>query len=994
VSRLSRESAAERRPVRVEGVVVYADETWQLAFVADDSGAVFVDPIGHRGTLVAGARVEIEGVTQEMRGGPGISPTRVRARGRGEYPLATPAPDPLRLAEAGACWVSVEGVVRRASSEADGRAELRVYAAGVPLHVHIPVPAPRGLPELVDAEIRLRGVLENRPGAALEARLWVAGWSELTVLATAPTQASLPVTAIAAARRLATPHRVRIRGRIVSRSSPRSYMVEDVTGQIEAEIGAAQVVARGPEIDIWGFLDTREGRPVLVDTASRIVNLPQTSRPPRDPRLRPLHSAAEVRSLSWGDAARGYPVQLEAMVTYADPSSNHLFVQDGSAAVYVFTDFQDLGVSAGTLVRLEGVTGPGNLAPLVVDPRIHVLGRAPLPAPRVVGPARFLSGRDDCHRVQVTGIVRSVERREGRVHMVIEAESRRLPARLFRAPPDLAWESLVDANVRLVGICATSANWRGQFQGAELLVARPEDMEVLQSPVAGPFSLPITPVAEVLRAGGENRWGHRVRVSGIVLHRGLDRRLFLRDQTGAVSARLLQSLPTFPGDQVEVVGFPVPGPFAPVLEDAVARIGARGAVPTAPSTDVGELLGGSHESDLVTVRARLQEVVPTNSGFVLIVRSGEMLFDAALEAEAAAPVSYEPGTVLGLVGIAVVLEEPGLGPRLRLVLRDPGDVRVLERPPWWTPRRVRWVLGGLVGVLAAASAWAVTLRRRVGATTRALRERMAHESQVEHQLRVQLEEMVRERNVQLDELGKKLVHEERMAALGKITATVSHELRNPLATVRGSLYLIGEEVKDPPPRLRRALERAERSVARSNDIIEELLDYSRARPLERRPTDIDLWLGEGLADFTVPGHVELVRDLASGTTAEVDGPRLLRCIINLAANAVEAIDGSSPPSTRSGSRIEVSTRREGDRVEIRVADDGPGISPENLHQVFEPFFSTKRFGVGLGLAIVRQIVEQHGGGLDVASRPGRTVFTLWLPVSLEPGQTVGQVGTP
>jgi signal transduction histidine kinase len=987
VGRLSRESAAQRRPVRVEGVVVYADEAWQLAFVVDGSGAVFVDPILHRGALVPGTRVEVQGVTEWLRGGAGISPTDVRPVGRAEYPPAAPVSDPARPAGAGGRWVSVEGVVRRASLET-GRAELRVYAAGTPLHVHIPAPAPQGLPGLVDAEVRLRGVLESRPGAALEPRLWVAGWSELTVLAAAPDPGSLPTTAIAEVKRLSTSHRVRIRGRVASRSSPRSFLVEDETGDVEVELQTPEIVQRGPQMDIWGFLDVREGRPVVVDTGYRLIELRATALT-REPELPAVRSAAEVRALTRAEAARGHPVRLEAVVTYVDPVDNYFFVQDRSAGVFVYTGYQDLGVSPGTLVDLEGVTGPGDLAPLVMEPHVRSLGHEPLPPPRRVGAARFLSGRDDCHRVQVAGIVRSAERRDGRFHMVLEVESRRLPARLFPAPESLDPESLVDASVRITAVCATSANWRGQLQSAELFVGRQEDIEILQPPAAEPFALGVTPVSDVLRAGGESRWGHRVRVSGVVLHQSLHGRLFLRDRTGTLSATLLGSLPLFPGEQVGALGFPTPGPFAPVLEDAVTRIEARGAAPTALTVGVGELLAGTHEGDLVAVRARLQEVMPTDSGFALIVRSGETLFDAALEGEAVVPVSYEPGAVLDLVGIAVVLEEPGLGRRLRLVLRDIGDVRVLERPPWWTSRRVKWVLGGLVSVLLGASAWVVTLRKQVRATTRELQKRMEHESQVERQVRAQLEELVQVRSLQVDELRKRLVREERMAALGKITATVSHELRNPLATIRGSLYLIGEALKDGPSRLTRALERAERSIVRSNDIIEELIDYSRMRPLERTAIDVDTWLGQALADIAFPDHVELVRDLASGAKTEVDGPRLLRCIINLVTNAVEAIEGSTPPSTRSGSRVEVSTRWEGDRLEIRVVDDGPGIPAESREQIFEPFFSTKRFGVGLGLPIVRQIAEQHGGGVDVVSQPGRTAFTLWIPLGAKPAEAAG-----
>jgi signal transduction histidine kinase len=404
-----------------------------------------------------------------------------------------------------------------------------------------------------------------------------------------------------------------------------------------------------------------------------------------------------------------------------------------------------------------------------------------------------------------------------------------------------------------------------------------------------------------------------------------------------------------------------------------------------PAT-AGQLLGGLHDGDLVAIQARLQDVVPTSSGFRLIVRSAETLFEASLEEETATPVPYGPGSLLELVGVAVVREEPGEGAQVRLLVRSRGDVRVLERAPspWWNGQRVTWALGGLGGVLVGAFAWGATLRRQVRARTRDLRERSEHEARVETQIRAQLEEMVAERSRELAELKVRLVREERMSALGKLTTIVSHELRNPLATIRGSLFLIEETLPDAPARVKRALERAERGVRRSDEIISELLDYSRTRPVEMVVTDVDGWLSRRIADITLPPGIVLARDFASGATARVDGPRLLRCIINLVMNAAEAI--TAAPAGQNGSRIELSTRCAGDRVEIRVQDDGPGIPADLQAQVFEPFFSTKSFGVGLGLALVRQIMEQHRGGVSLVSRPGETAFTLWLPVCAAPAE--------
>ncbi len=985
VNRLSEQEAARRPPLRIEGTVVYSDGAWGLLFVTGDSGTVFLDPLALPATPALGTRLEVEGVASWLRGAAGVSPRSARARGQAPLPAAKPL-TAVNDSVVSPAWVSLEGVVHAVSAE-PGRGRLRLDVSGVAVRVRVPEPAAPTQPDLVDARVRLQGVFESRPGTNREPRLWMPGWSALTVLEPAPATSALPIRTVAEVRGLAgspaaAAHRVRVAVRVAGRRSMTRFLVEDDSGQMEAELKQPDIVQQGGRIDLAGFVSATGDRLALVDTLSLAITNAGTAPSARDPGLRTLRTAAEIRALSRGEAARGHPVLIEGVVSYSDPGQNHLFVQDGSAGVYVHTGFHDLGVVAGSRVRLRGFTGPGDLAPIVVDPVVQITGWGPLPPATPVGAARLLSGQDDCRRVQVTAIVHSVQRVEGRIVYALDAEGQRIRAYLPRPAADLDPDALVDAKVRVSAVCGTYANWRRQLDSVVLFVSSPGEVEVLERPVVQAFSLPRTLVAEMLRVGGEQRFGRRLRASGVVLHQTPDRRLFLRDGTGTLCVTLLRSLPTFPGEEVDVVGFPSPGRFSPALEDAVGKIVARGPVPRPVAVTAGQLLGGAHDGDLVSLQAVLHDVVPTDTGLHLAARSGETLFEAVLETEQPAAATYERGSRVELQGIADLREEAGgEGSRVRVLLRTPLDVRVLERPSWWTPQRVRWVFLGLAGVLVASLAWVLTLRREVRARTRELRSRMDREAEIERHLRAELERRVEERTRELSELQKRLIREERLAALGKITTTVSHELRNPLATIGGSLFLIGEALGAGPSRPRRALERAERNVRRANEIIEELLDYARTRPLHRARTDVDTWLRQGRADLAVPGGVELRLDLESGAVAELDGPRLLRCVINLVANAAEAILGTSPPATQKGTTIELGTRLADGRVEIRVQDDGPGIPSELLDQVFEPFFSTKDKGVGLGLSLVRQIAQQHGGGVTLTSRPGDTTFTLWLPVA-------------
>jgi signal transduction histidine kinase len=978
------EEAAAGRAVALEGTLVYADTEWGVAFLADEEGAVFLDPLGLPALPAVGTRLGVNGRTELAFGVVAVAASQVRPGPITGLPAGSPATSVPEQGEP--AWVSLEGVIRRFSTE-PGHSTLKLATRFGPVVAQIPDSNRSPLQDSVDAAVRVRGVLDSPAGGGRAPRLWVPSWHELEIVSPAPELDSVPSYPVAALDRLwdttPPPHRVRLDIVAVRRESVRTFVVEDATGHMEAEIDQPELVQQGSRIRLWGFLEPGGDRPYLADTRSHLLEGTAITPPAREPGLRTLRKAADVRALSRREAERGYPVSLDAIVTYVDPRYNHLFVQDDSAGLFVHTAFTDLGLRAGDRVRLDGFTGPGDLAPIVLEPRVRRLGQGRLPPPRPIGAARFVSGEDDCQRVQLEGTVRTEATEGGRLALLLVSEGHRLTARMPLLPGSPLPSALVGATVRVRAVAGTQSNWLRQLSGAILFIARPEDLEVLQP--GGPESsdLPVTPVTDVFRAAAEDRFGHRVRVSGVVLHQGPDGFLVLRDQTGALAVGLSSYRPTWPGERVEVVGFPAPRPHGPFLEDAVLRVVGRGAPPAAIATEAAQLLGGGHEGDLVAVRARLLDALPSRTGLLLILQAGQLVFDAALETEVPVAAPWEPGSRLDLSGVCRLNEAPGRGTTLQLLLRRPGDVRLVSPPPWWTPGRARWVLGGLLAVLAAAFAWGVTLNLQVRKRTGELREHLAREAELERDYREQLEYMVAERTHQLEMAQRKMLQEERLAALGKLTATVSHELRNPLATIRGSLFLLSESVAGATPLARRALDRAERNVLRCDGIIEELLEYARVRPLARRPTEIDPWLEEAMSEMNLPSGVALSCEPASEAHLEIDPPRLLRCVVNLVTNAAEAIAGKAGPDTEARGRVVVSSRSANGRVEIGVRDDGPGIPADVLDRALEPFFSTKSFGIGLGLAIVKQIMELHGGGVELASRPGETTVTLWLPL-LEP----------
>jgi len=244
---------------------------------------------------------------------------------------------------------------------------------------------------------------------------------------------------------------------------------------------------------------------------------------------------------------------------------------------------------------------------------------------------------------------------------------------------------------------------------------------------------------------------------------------------------------------------------------------------------------------------------------------------------------------------------------------------------------------------------------------------------------MELASRIEARTAELRKAQSELLRKERLSTLGQLTATVAHELRNPLSSIRNTVFAI-REATGAGSNLERPLGRVERNIERCDRIISDLLDFTRLRELNRTEIEADAWLEEILNEQRFPDGIALSCALgAPGCTMRVDGERMRRVVINLIENAAQALAEAKEMTDR---RIGVATRAVGASYELVVEDNGPGIPAEVLPKVFEPLFSTKSFGTGLGLPTVKQIVEQHGGTVEIVSARGAgTRIIVRLPIA-------------
>lgn len=232
---------------------------------------------------------------------------------------------------------------------------------------------------------------------------------------------------------------------------------------------------------------------------------------------------------------------------------------------------------------------------------------------------------------------------------------------------------------------------------------------------------------------------------------------------------------------------------------------------------------------------------------------------------------------------------------------------------------------------------------------------------------------------ELKKLETDMKQREKWAAIGELSANIAHEIRNPLASLRGSIEMLRED-KIPARHRQKLMDIALKEMERLNHTITDFLTYSSPKPLELQTTDIHSLLNETLEllknSEQNKGNIVIEKDFSGSLVLYADPQKMRQVFWNLGINAVEAI--------KNGGKLLVSTAREGTDARIIFTDTGVGINTPEIDKIFYPFFTTKEHGTGLGLAIAYRIVEEHNGRLFAKSLPGiKTTFEIILPKANE-----------
>ena len=444
----------------------------------------------------------------------------------------------------------------------------------------------------------------------------------------------------------------------------------------------------------------------------------------------------EIRRLSTEEASRGYPVRVRGVITMDAPAPDFM-IQDETAGIYVEGNARlAIPHHLQETVELEGKTGPGKFAPVIVETALHTLGTGRLPKAQLLSFSEIADGQQDSQWIKVRGIVRSasIDRtswKEMAIALRVASDGGDFNVRVpITQVQDFS--SWVDREILIEGVCGSLYNINRQLTGILFYVPRLEFITL-------ETRAPEVPLSSLLRFSLDENARHRVRVRGIVELQLPGSALFLQGQSKGLRVLTSQDTLVEVGDELEVIGFPATGESAPILEDAAFHRLSHTATLIPAKLDLDQPWE-QYDGALVTTDAKLLNRAARLDGLRLLLQHGDTIFEATLPAGIAADglPSVPLNSEVRVAGVCLV-RSGGLWKipeSLRLLLRSPRDVVVTRRPSWWTLRHALWLLGITSGILLIVMAWIFVLRRRLREQMETIRQKLRSGAVLEERNRI------------------------------------------------------------------------------------------------------------------------------------------------------------------------------------------------------------------------------------------------------------------
>jgi signal transduction histidine kinase len=652
----------------------------------------------------------------------------------------------------------------------------------------------------------------------------------------------------------------------------------------------------------------------------------------------PLRTIREIRELQPAEAEQRLPVVVRGVVTFAEANDRHaFFIQDDTAGIFVWHNAGWI-LQRGQFVEISGSSGPGDFAPVIEGLSMKELGTAPLPKPMAASYTDLIGGPADSQFVEISGVIRSVQpHADGQIQVDLVTEGHRVRSTL---PPGekLNADELVDAEVRLRGVCITHFHDR-RWLAAWMRVASADQIAIQKPAPARDFEQEVQGAVSLLRFNPQGHLLHRVRVRGVVTCVGINHSIFLQD--GSTPVEIVPVVPESVdvGDELDVVGFVRGAELHPVLEDAVVRKIGRQQPPTPHTPELENILAGRESGNLIRITGRLVDRMDTAAERLLLIEMKERVFQARLPASKALPEPWDLGSTVRVTGVCRVpldgMHHQSFGfeaVNFQVHLRSPADVEILLSPPWWTRERVAIVLLIVFTVLLAAVGWAATLQSRVHRQTKMIEEKAERHAVLEERNRIARD-----------------LHD----TLTQSLAGVAFQLEGIRGQLQGATAAVREQFSVAVNMLRHSLAEARRSVM-------------NLRALGLEESDLLHALEETTRSLVTDSSVKL--EFHRSGEAQSLNPRVEHHLLRLGQEAVSNALQHSGCTT-----VRVTLIQTNAATVLEVSDDGRGFDPNGPPRPGH-----------FGLVGMRERANQIRAKLDIETVPEHgSVIRVTIPNTSE-----------
>ena len=968
--------------VTFQGVVTVENPNFGLIVVQDQTAGIRVEPAHFIGDSIKGHKVEVTGSLPSGSGTDSISGATVRDLGLGTLPEPVPitARD-LTSDTLDGKLVSLFGTARLGTVDASGQLVLPLRLGGFEVTARFTDDRGLDADQLVDTEVRITGVASTGVdihGNLTDLTILAADGKSITQLRAPPDPASLPVQdlkSVTSRSGSGQDHRVRLHGLIEHVGDAEGFRFTDSSASVAISDLEGFDVQPSQQIDIVAFVDHSDKGWTLGNVGTAV----KANAVAEQEGSALIRTVAALHALKPELAGLQQSVSLDCVLTYYDPTWQMAFVQDRTGGVYVSLHGSANGsgeprtLRAGDHVRLRGLSGAGDFAPVVQSPSFEFIEHSALPSPSTTLAEMIFSGQADSQWVELEGIVQGFGFEGNHPSAKLSYGSHNYKV-IFPASVKLT-PDWIDAHVKVRGAAGTVFNGKRQVLGIQLFAQDLSQLTPLPDSITADAGRKeqVTPINQLLRFRPNETPGHRVHLRGKVLATNPEGPSWIKDDSGAVAIREHSEIALQEGDVVDAVGFAVAGAFAVEIHEGVLSKRSSGVPVTPIDVTPERALFTGVDGQLIRVEGRLISEYQNGQEQILLLRNGKATF--AVHGMGNLP-GYEIGEVLRFSGICSVSAKRFRGVLVpnsfEVAVNSPSKVEVLEKAPWLTQQRA-WRALSLTSVLVAlALGWVFMLRRRVGAQTRLIEQKL----------------------IEVEKLKARA--EAASEAKSQFLANMSHEIRTPMNGILGMTELAMQAASVDEQR--ECLSTIRSSGDALLSILNDLLDLSKIEAGQFEIQDSPFSLRDLVMES---GKVFAFRMKEKGLQFEStvvdslpdvligDAWRLRQILLNLLGNAVKFTEYGTIA-------MSADTRQEGDQTFLRLAvrDSGIGIPAEKQGQIFEAFrqadlsIARKYGGTGLGLSICLKLVSLMGGKIELESEAGKgSTFSVLLPLKVSDVQT-------